>query len=98
MVLVPLGVHALPKAVMAVGIKLSGAGRGFERFLFQNRLITGDAIEEAAFTNEEPAIDPAGIDMRLFAEFRDPRTIEESSPNRAAGRTAVTVTSLALLR
>ena len=80
------------KPLCDIGAQVVVLREPLHRLALPDRVVAVDEIADLGREQEEAAVDPAAIALRLLREGRDPVACRASSaPKRLAGRTAVTV-------
>ncbi len=79
-------VHRVPEAGVPEGHELALRGESLQRFLFENRRVVGQVIEDAGLEDEEAAIDPRVAGLRLLGEAADHVVFGDFKAAKARGR------------
>jgi hypothetical protein len=74
--LVAQRIHALPKAVMAIGRELAGVGERHEGVDLETAIVAVEIAKDFGFADEKAAVDPAFADLRFLGELADEVAVE----------------------
>ena len=86
MALVAQRIHGLPKSVVLIGCKLSLGRQMLQRFLFENRFITCDIVEDFGRKHHKPTINPISIAVWLLLKLPHHVIHAEINCAKASGR------------
>src|SRR5262245_3230465 len=98
--LVAQRIHALPEAFVLVGAQLAVFRESLQRLILEPYSVSRDELEDFRLQNEESAVDPARLGLRLLHEFGDRVAIEPevAKTGRGAHRCEGAPFSVALVK
>src|SRR6186713_598791 len=79
-------VHGLPEARVAKRRELALGRQALHRLALPDRVVALDVVPHAGLEDEEPAIDPGAVALRLLAEAADAAVVDLQRAEAPGGR------------